>query len=66
MATYKAIKGLTIQTVSGDPSNLEAGLIWYDSTDKKVQGAKLGSAAWSSGDNCFRATPSNYSDLPLP
>ena len=41
MADYKAIKGHTIQTVAGDPGNLAAGLIWYDSVAKKVQGAKL-------------------------
>ena len=41
MTTYKGIKGLSIQTVAGDPSNLETGMIWYDSVAKKVQGAKL-------------------------
>ena len=51
MTTYKGIKGLSIQTVAGDPSVLAAGDIWYDSVAKKVQGAKLGVGAWASGGN---------------
>ena len=51
MADYKAIKGHTIQTVAGDPGTIVNGLIWYDSVAKKVQGSKLGTAAWSSGGN---------------
>ena len=51
MADYKAIKGHTIQTVAGDPGNLAAGLIWYDSVAKKVQGAKLPAGSWASGGN---------------
>ena len=31
MTTYKGIKGFSIQTVAGDPSNLLTGDIWYDS-----------------------------------
>ena len=41
MTTYKGIKGLSIQTVAGDPSNLGAGDIWFDSVAKKIQGATL-------------------------
>ena len=51
MADYKAIKGHTIQTVAGDPGNLAAGLIWYDSVARKVQGAKLPAGSWASGGN---------------
>jgi len=51
MTTYKGIKGLSVQTVAGDPSNLAAGDIWYDSGAKKIQGAKLGVGAWASGGN---------------
>ena len=51
MTTYKGIKGLSIQTVAGDPSNLAAGDIWYDSVARKVQGAKLGSDAWANSNN---------------
>ena len=49
MTTYKGIKGLSIQTVDGDPSVLAAGDIWYDSAAKKVQGAKISAGAWASG-----------------
>ena len=51
MTTYKGIKGFSIQTVAGDPSNLEAGDIWYDSTAYKIKGAKIPAGAWSSGTN---------------
>ena len=50
MADYRAIKGLNIQTVSSDPSNLVAGDIWYNSTLGKLRGAKI-VGAWSSGGN---------------
>ena len=51
MTTYKGIKGFSIQTVAGDPANLETGMIWYDSVARKVQGAKLSAAAWASSNN---------------
>ena len=51
MTTYKGIKGLSLQTVAGDPGTLVGGEIWYDNVAKKVKGAKLGSAAWSTGGN---------------
>ena len=38
MADYKAIRGFTIHTVDGDPSNLVAGQVWYNSSSKKVKG----------------------------
>ena len=49
MADYRAIKGLTIQTVSSDPSNLVIGDIWYNSTLGKLRGAKLAAGSWSTG-----------------
>ena len=51
MTTYKGIKGLSLQTVAGDPSNLAVGDIWYDSVARKIQGAGLSTAAWASGGN---------------
>ena len=51
MAEYKAIRGLTIQTVAGDPSPLQIGDIWYSSTTRKIRGAKLGAGAWATGGN---------------
>ena len=41
MADYRAIKGLSIQTVAGDPSTVQIGDIWYNSTLGKLRGAKL-------------------------
>ena len=49
MADYKAIRGFTIHTVAGDPSNLVIGQVWYNSSSKKVKGASIGS--WASGGN---------------
>jgi hypothetical protein len=50
MTTYKGIRGLTIQTVAGDPSTIQDGDIWYNSVLRKIRGAKT-VAAWSSGGN---------------
>ena len=49
MTTYKGIKGLSLQTVAGDPSNLAVGDIWYDSVAKKIQGAKIAAGTWATG-----------------
>ena len=49
MTTYKGIKGLSIQTVAGDPGTIVDGLIWYDSVAGKVQGSKTGAGSWSTG-----------------
>ena len=46
----KEIKGLYIQTVSSDPSNITAGDVWYNSTLGKLRGAKQ-VGAWASGGN---------------
>ena len=51
MADYRAIKGLPIQVLSSDPSNLNAGQVWYNSTLGKVRGAKLAAGSWASGGN---------------
>ena len=51
MADYRAIKGLHIQNVSSDPSNLVAGDIWYNSTLGKLRGAKLAAGSWATGGN---------------
>ena len=51
MATYKAIKGLKIQTFSGDHPNAAAGDVWYNSTLGKLRVHKVGAGAWSSGAN---------------
>ena len=54
MAEYKALRGLTIRTIDGDASPLIAGDIWYNSSSKKIRGAKL-VGSWSSGGNLNEA-----------
>jgi len=48
MADYKGIKGVKIQSVSSDPSNLTKGQIWYNTTSAVVKGRVTGVGAWSS------------------
>ena len=59
MADYKAVKGLTIQTVSSDPSNITAGDVWYNSTLGKIRGAQAAAGAWASGGNLSRGAAGN-------
>tara|TARA_R110002020_G_scaffold85105_1_gene210212 strand:- start:1542 stop:2561 length:1020 start_codon:yes stop_codon:yes gene_type:complete len=49
MADYKAIKGLTIQTVSGDPPSPLLGQMWYNSTTGKLRSGVSQAAAWATG-----------------
>ena len=49
MATYKAIKGLHIQSVSSDNATLQLGDVWYNSTLGKIRVGKTQAAAWASG-----------------
>jgi len=48
MATYKAIKGVTIQDLSSDPATLLQGEVWYNSTSETLK-AVINSGAWSTG-----------------
>jgi len=48
MATYKGIRGLTIRTIDGDASPVIAGDIWYNSSSKKIRGAKKPAGSWAS------------------
>ncbi len=66
MADYKAIKGHHIETVAGDPSVLQVGDIWYNSTLGKVRGAKRPAGAWASGGalNDGRGQMGNVGDIP--
>ena len=58
MADYKAIKGHHIETVAGDPSVLQVGDIWYNSTLGKIRGAKLGAGTWATGGDMTRGSTS--------
>jgi len=59
MADYKAIKGLHIQIVSSDPSNITAGDVWYNSTLGKIRGAQAAAGAWATGGNMSRGGGGN-------
>ena len=48
MATYKEISGLNIKTLSSDPSNLNEGEMWYNTTSNTLKGALIGASAWAS------------------
>ena len=50
MTTFKEIRGTTIEVVSSDPSNPEAGQIWYNSSSGTLKGYALTNVnAWASG-----------------
>jgi len=52
MTTYKGINGFAVQSVGSDPSPLNEGQVWYNSTSvafKLTAAATV--AAWSSGGN---------------
>jgi hypothetical protein len=51
MTTFKEIRGTAIQSVSSDPSNPEAGQIWYNNTIGVLKGYQLVAGAWSAGGN---------------
>jgi len=49
MATYKGIKGFTIQTIAGDPPAPAQGQVWYNTTSNVLKGYLTVTGAWSSG-----------------
>jgi hypothetical protein len=52
MATYKGIKGFSIQNLSADPSNPIEGEMWYNSTSNVWKVEELTTAgAWATGNN---------------
>ena len=52
MSDYNVIRGLKIKYLSADPSNPEAGQVWYNSTtgNLRVDGIAL-AGSWASGGN---------------
>ena len=56
MATYKGIKGVTIQYLDSDPPNPIVGQVFYNSTSNTLKGVTAGVGAWSSGENLPVAT----------
>ena len=53
MTDYIAIKGIQIQKIAGDPSNIQEGDIWYNSSSNALKGRVVGAAvgAWASSNN---------------
>ena len=49
MATYRGIKGFTIQTIAGDPSDPILGQVWYNTTSNVLKGYAPVTGAWASG-----------------
>ena len=51
MATYKGIKGYNIPSVASDPSPLQTGQVWYNTTSAtmKAYGASVSAGAWAAG-----------------
>ena len=49
MATYRDIKGDSIETVATDPSNPILGDIWYNTTSGTIKGLGFSTSSWSSG-----------------
>ncbi len=49
MATYKGVKGFTIQNISADPPNPKEGQVWYNSTSNVLKGYLTVTGAWASG-----------------
>jgi len=55
MATYKALRGLTIRTVAGDISPVALGDIWYNNVSRKITIGQTAIAAWASSNNMNNA-----------
>ena len=55
MATYKGIRGVTIPTVAGDPSNLALGDIWYNNVAQAIKVGQTTAAAWATGTSMTTA-----------
>jgi len=51
MATYKGVKGFTIQTIAGDPPAPIEGQVWYNTTSNVLKGYAPITGAWAAGGN---------------
>ena len=54
MATYKAIKGITVQDLASDPSTLIQGEVWYNSTSETLKAVQL-TGSWAAGGTMINA-----------
>ena len=60
MSELKTIQGFRIKALAADPSNLQVGDVWYNTTDDKLRVAGIGAAVWSTGGSL--AVARNYSN----
>ena len=51
MSTYKGIKGYNIPSVASDPSPLQTGQVWYNTTSAtmKAYGTSVAAGSWAAG-----------------
>ena len=49
MTTYKGLRGMTIQTVDGDPGTIQLGELWYNSSSRALRVGQTSAAAWATG-----------------
>ena len=55
MSELKTIQGFRVKALSADPSNLQLGDVWYNTTDDKLRVASTSSPAWSTGGSLSAA-----------
>ena len=62
MATYKAVKGFTIQSLGSDPSPLLEGQVWYNTSSNTLKGSPnfTATGSWASGGTLNTVRPSNF------
>jgi len=51
MAKYNELFGQLVQYIGSDPSNLEEGNVWYNSSSNTLKSRAYQSGSWSSGDS---------------
>ena len=49
MSDYKTLKGIQINVVDSDPSNLFQGQIWYNSSSEKLKVRNTAAGVWTTG-----------------
>ncbi len=50
MSDYQGIKGVKVKAISADPTNVNLGDVWYNSTSNTFK-ARIYSSGWASGNN---------------
>ena len=50
MSEYQTIKGIKVKAIASDPTNVNLGDVWYNSTSNTFK-ARIYSSGWASGNN---------------